>query len=74
MYNYVLAAALIVGSTLPLPAFAAEKGFYIVRGPDKKCIVVDVAPGATETKVEKIGKDVYVTREEAEADVAVVCK
>ena len=72
MDKYVLAAALIVGCTLP--AFAAEKGFYIVRGPDKKCIVVDVAPGATETKVERIGKDVYVTREEAEADVAVVCK
>ena len=41
MYKYVVAAALIVGCTLP--AFAA-KGFYIVRGPDKKCTVVDVAP------------------------------
>ena len=46
MYKYVLTAALIVGCTLP--AFA-EKGFYIVRGPDKKCVVVDVAPAATET-------------------------
>ena len=53
MYKYVLTAALIVGCTLP--AFA-EKGFYIVRGPDKKCVVVDVAPGSTETKIEKIGK------------------
>ena len=33
MYKYVLATALIVGCTLP--AFA-EKGFYIVRGPDKE--------------------------------------
>ena len=71
MYKYVLTAALIVGCTLP--AFA-EKGFYIVRGPDKKCVVVDVAPAATETTVTRVGKNVYVTREEAEADMAVVCK
>jgi hypothetical protein len=71
MYKYVLTAALIVGSTLP--AFA-EKGFYIVRGPDKKCVVVDVAPAATETTVTRVGKNVYVTREEADADMAVVCK
>ena len=68
MYKYLVAAALIVGCTLP--AFA-EKGFYIVRGPDKKCVVVDTAP---ETTVTRVGKNVYVTREEAEADVAVVCK
>ena len=71
MYKYALVAALIVGSTLP--AFA-EKGFYIVRGPDKKCIVVDAAPSATETTVTRVGKNVYVTREEANADLAVVCK
>lgn len=69
MYKYLLTGALIVGCTLP--AFA-EKGFYIVRGPDKKCTVVDVAP--TETTVTRVGKNIYVTREEAEADVAVVCK
>ena len=56
MHKYVVAAALIVGCTLP--AFAAKE-FYIVRGPDKRCVVVDVLPGSTETKIEKIGKDVY---------------
>ena len=71
MYKYVLAVALIVGSTLP--AFA-DKGFYIVRGPDKKCTIVDVAPSATETTMTRVGKNVYVTREEADADMAVVCK
>ena len=71
MYKYVLTAALIVGCTLP--AFAAKE-FSIVRGPDRKCVVVDVLPGSTETKIEKIGKDVYLTREEAQADIAVVCK
>jgi hypothetical protein len=56
-----------------MPAFAA-KNFWIVRGPDKKCTVVETEPMASETTVTKVGKDVYVSREEAEADVAVVCK
>jgi hypothetical protein len=68
MYKYVLVAAVLVGFSFPA---LAEKGFYIVRGPDKKCVVMDTAP--TETTV-RVGKNVYVTREEAESDVAVVCK
>ena len=71
MYKYVLAAALIVGCTLPA---LAAKEFYIVRGPDKKCVVVDVLPGPAETTIERIGKDAYITREEAQSDIAVVCK
>ena len=71
MFKYVLTVALIIGCTLP--AFA-EKGFYIVRGADKKCTVVDTAPGATQTTVTRVGKNTYVTRQEAEADIAVVCK
>jgi hypothetical protein len=67
----VLAVALIVGCANP--AFAG-KGFWIVRGPDKKCVVVETEPSTTDTTITKAGKDVYVTREEAEADVAVVCK
>jgi hypothetical protein len=69
--RYALALAVILGSVAP--AFAA-KAFYIVRGPDKKCTVVETEPSATETTVTRVGKDVYVTREEAEADLAVVCK
>jgi hypothetical protein len=69
--RHVLALALIAGCTAP--AFAT-KGFYIVRGPDKKCAVVETAPATSETTITKVGKDVYVSREEAEADVAVVCK
>jgi hypothetical protein len=70
MFRYALAAALIL--TTAAPAFAA-KGFYIVRGADKKCTVVETVPMATETTVTRVGKDVYVTREEAESDLAVVC-
>jgi hypothetical protein len=69
--RHALAVALIVSCAAP--AFAG-KGFYIVRGPDKECTVVETEPTATETTVTRVGKDVYVTREEAEADVAVVCE
>ena len=41
---------------------------------DKKCVVVETEPMATETTVTRVGKNIYVTREEAEADLAVVCK
>jgi hypothetical protein len=69
--RHILAVALILGCAAP--AFAA-KGFWIVRGADKKCVVVDTEPMATETTVTRVGKNIYVTREEAEADLAVVCK
>jgi hypothetical protein len=71
MFRYALAIAIVAGCVAP--AYAA-KGFYIVRGPDKKCTVVDTEPSATETTITRVGKNVYVSREEAEADVAVVCK
>ena len=38
--KYVLPVALLIGATAP--AFAAE--FYIVRGPDKKCQIVEKRP------------------------------
>jgi hypothetical protein len=68
MYKYVLATALIIGCTLPA---LAEKGFYFVRGAENKCIRDS---SATETTVTRVGKDVNVTREEADKDMAVVCK
>jgi hypothetical protein len=69
--RHALALALIVGCSAPV---FAGKGFYIVRGADKKCTIVETEPMASETTVTRVGKNVYVTREEAEADVAVVCK
>ena len=75
--RHALALVLIVGCAAP--AFAGQtgnpaKGFWIVRGPDKKCVVVETEPMATETTVTRVGKNIYVTREEAETDLAVVCK
>jgi len=55
------------------PAFAA-KGFWVVRGPDKKVHSGRTEPSATETTVTRVGKNFYVTREEAESGMAVVCK
>ena len=68
MLRSVLIAGLFVG--VAAPAFAAE--FFIVRGPDKKCLIVEKRP--TDTKMVIIGNKAYVTREEATKQLAVVCK
>ena len=58
-----------VCGTAALPAFAAE--YFIVRGPDKQCRVVEKP---TEKTIVIVGDRAYVTREEATKQVAVVCK
>ena len=66
--KYVLPLALIV--SISTPALAAE--YFVVRGPDKKCKVVETRP--TDKTVIVIGDRAYVSREEAEKQVKVVCK
>jgi len=68
MLKYVLPLALLVGATAP--AFAAE--FYIVRGADKKCTIVETRP--TDKTMVVIGDKAYVSRDEATKQMAVVCK
>ena len=68
MTKYALPILLLVGATAP--AFAAE--YYIVRGPDKKCQIVETRHA--DTKMVIIGNKAYVTREEATKQLAVVCK
>ena len=68
MIKYVLPVAILIGATAP--AFAAE--YYVVRGPDKKCKVVETRP--TDKTMVVVGDKAYVTREEATKQVAVVCK
>jgi hypothetical protein len=68
MLKYVLALAILASGVAP--AFAAE--FYIVRGPDKKCKIVETRP--TEKTIVVIGDKAYVSRAEAEKQLAVVCK
>jgi hypothetical protein len=68
MIKYVLPLVIVVSSAVP--AFAAD--YYIVRGPDKKCKVVETRP--TDTTIVVIGDKTYVSRDEAEKQLAVVCK
>src|SRR5262245_59534625 len=68
MLKYVLSLALLIGATAS--AFATE--FYIVRGSDQKCKVVETRPA--DKTVVVIGDKAYVTRDEAQKQMAVVCK
>ena len=68
MIKYILPVAILIGATAP--AFAAE--YYVVRGPDKKCKVVETRP--TDKTMVVVGDKAYVTREEATKQLAVVCK
>ncbi len=68
MLKFMLPVALLVGFTLP--ASAAE--YYVIRGADKKCKVVETKP--TDKTVVVVGDKAFVTREEADKQLAVVCK
>ena len=57
-------AALLMFSTAS-PALAS---WYLVRSSDGKCLVVDIAPTDKDKTVTKIGKDVYQSPDQAEAD------
>jgi hypothetical protein len=68
MFKYIVTATILLGSVTA----ASAADYYIVRGPDKKCKVVEKLP--TEKTVTVIGDRAYVTREEATKQVKVVCK
>jgi hypothetical protein len=67
--GFILIGALL----LALPDLALAN-WWIVRASDKQCLVVDIEPTSKNKNVTKIGKEVYVTRDEAEADVKRLCK
>jgi hypothetical protein len=69
VYWFVLIGTFLFA--LPNPALA---NWWIVRSSDKKCLVVDIEPTGKDKSVTKLGKEVYLTREEAEADVKRLCK
>ena len=66
--KYALATALVLAFATPV--LAAE--FYIVRGPDKECVVVEQKPTTKEMVI--VGSKIYTTKTEAEADIKLVCK
>jgi len=68
MKTTIFAAAIL--GLLATPALA---DFWIVReGPTGPCRVVDVKP--TDTKIIVVGNKVYKVRDEAQREMAVVCK
>jgi hypothetical protein len=69
MFRYVLPLAALVATTAP--AFAAD--FFVVRDPDtRKCRVVESRPA--DTKIVVVGDKAFVTRDEAQKQIAVLCK
>jgi hypothetical protein len=66
--KYIISLVLLIG--VSTPALSAE--YFVVRGPDKKCKVVETRP--TDKTVVVVGDRAYVSREEAEKQVTVVCK
>jgi hypothetical protein len=66
-YKFLLITVILL--TFADPALA---NWWIVRAADEKCLVVDIEPSGKD--VTKVGKDVYQTREQAEADVKGLCK
>ena len=68
MLKYLIAGTLTVA--FAAPALAVDE-YYIVRNPDKKCVVVDKKPTTSTTVV--VGNSVYKTRSEAESAVKTVC-
>ena len=63
----------LIGALLALPD-PARADWWIVRASDKQCLVVDIEPTGKDESVTRIGRMVYPTREEAEADVKRLCK
>ena len=69
-HRFLLIAILLLLAFVD-PAFA---NWWIVRAADNKCLVVDIEPLDTDKDITNVGRDVYQTREQAEADVKKVCK
>ena len=65
---HVFVLVLIGALLLALPDLA------LANASDKKCLVVDIEPTGKDKSVTRIGRMVYPTREEAEAEVKRLCK
>ena len=52
---------------------SALASWWLVRSSDGKCLVVDIEPTDKDKNVTKIGKDVYQSADQAEADAKLLC-
>lgn len=71
MRSLVLAIALILTFSATTSALAS---WWLVRSSDGKCLVVDIEPTGKDPNVTKMGKSVYQSADEAEADAKRLCK
>jgi hypothetical protein len=72
MLNKIVFGALMA-AVCSSAAMAAE--YYVVQEKaTKKCKVVETRPAATETTWVQVGPMAFKTREEADKQIAVVCK
>lgn len=69
----MLACVGLMGMLVFPPAIyvGAEKTYWIIRGPEGNCTIVETEPEATQTAIEKLGR--YPSRQDAEADLDRVC-
>jgi hypothetical protein len=70
MRRLLTCIAVVLMFTDANPALAS---WWLVRSSDGKCIVVDIEPTDKDKTVTKIGKDVYQSPDEAEADAKRIC-
>ena len=63
-----IAVVLMFSATNP-----ALASWWLVRSSDGKCLVVDIEPTDKDKNVTKIGKDVYQSADQAEADAKRIC-
>lgn len=68
MKSFILFAGLVAMAS---PALAADE-YYVVRGPDDECRVVETRP--TDTTIVQVGPLAFQTREEAQRESVVLCE
>ena len=66
--------SLLIAVLLLVSADQAVASWWIVRASDETCLVVDIEPTGNDKGVTKLGKDVYQTSAQAEADVQQLCQ
>jgi hypothetical protein len=68
----MMKSLLVLGALTVSAAPALADEYYVVRGPDRECRVVETRPA--DTTIVQIGPVAFATREDAERERVVLCK
>lgn len=68
----MMKSILVFGSLAAMAAPAMADEYYVVRGPDRECRVVDSRPA--DTTIVQLGPLAFKTRDEAERERTILCK